>query len=330
MIEGNDFEHNECCGASQLRCTRRGKGLEAQMSTTISVMNAKGGVGKSTMVMALAETLSTYHNKKILVIDSDAQASVSSMFMAVRDLHQLQSDHKTLVDYLVARTLRDDNLGWRDFIVEDASDVDEARSVSVIPSDMHLTLFEREVSKQSLHSALRMSVARFIQDVAQHFDCVLVDCSPGLTVLTECWLRETDYHIAPTKADYVSICGLEVFRRFQALNPEMGFADNLGVLINMRDATSQSEADYETWLKANDHYRCFDRAVPRVAALQDAACYANERRSYFAKYPGLVGEALRGVTVELMNRLDAHRHEDPDFDVPADKPPPETQNFSAA
>lgn len=268
-------------------------------------MNAKGGVGKSTMVMALAETLSAYHGKNVLVIDSDAQASVSSMFMAIRDLHKRQANQATLVDYLISRTLSNEPTDWRNFVVEDVSDVDDARSVSVIPSDMQLTLFEREVSKESLHTKLRMCVSQLVREVSENYDCVLIDCSPGLSVLTECWLRETDYHISPTKADYVSICGLEVFRRFQALNPEMGFADNLGVLVNMRDANSRSEADYEIWLKSNREHRCFNQAIPRVAALQDAARFTTEHRSYFAKYPGAVGEALRNLSKELLGRLNA-------------------------
>lgn len=274
------------------------------MCKTIAVMNAKGGVGKSTMVMAIAETLSAYHGKKILVIDSDAQASVSSMFMAIRALHQRQASQATLVDYLIARTLGKEQIDWRGFVVHDVSDVDDARSVSVIPSDMQLSLFEREISKESLHTKLRMCVSQLTHEVAQNYDCVLIDCSPGLSVLTECWLRETDYHISPTKADYVSICGLEVFRRFQALNPEMGFAENLGVLVNMRDANSRSEADYEIWLKSNREHRCFNQAIPRVAALQDAARFTTEHRSYFAKYPGAVGAALRSVCEELLGRLD--------------------------
>ena len=51
------------------------------MRNTITVMNAKGGVGKSTLVLALAETLSNDHGKKVLVVDSDAQASISHMLL---------------------------------------------------------------------------------------------------------------------------------------------------------------------------------------------------------------------------------------------------------
>lgn len=255
------------------------------------------------MVMALAETLSAYHGKSVLVIDSDAQASVSSMFMAIRDLHSLQSNQRTLVDLLVSKTLQDQEMPWRTLLVEDVSDVDDSRSVNLIASDMQLSLLEREVSRHARHSQLRASVSELLSDVRPHFDLVLVDCAPGLSVITESWLRETDFHISPTKADYVSICGLEVFRRFQSLNPEMGFARNLGVLINMREATSQSEADYEAWLKGTPEFHCFETTVPRAAVLQDAARFQLERRSYFAKYPGFVGEALRAVCQELVQRL---------------------------
>ncbi|MDX2308607.1 MAG: ParA family protein [Hyphomicrobium sp.] len=274
-------------------------------SNAIAVMNTKGGVGKSTLVLALAETLSAYHGKNVLVIDSDAQASVSSMLTSVANLHRLQSEGLTIVDYLVARVLQNANPDWSRVIIRDVGDVDDARSVFLIPSDMQLTLFEREVSREGMHSRLRSAIARLLDDVKSVFDLVLIDCPPGLSVLTECWLREADYHISPTRADYVSVCGLEVFRRFKALNPEMGFADNLGVVVNMKDPTSQTEEEYHRWLTENAENNCFSSVVPRTHVLQDAARFHTTDRSYFAKYPGYVGAAVRSLTEEILKRLDA-------------------------
>ena len=263
------------------------------MRNTIAVMNTKGGVGKSTLVLALAETLSAQFRKNVLIIDSDSQASVSAMLLTAANLHRLQSEGLTIVDLLVASVLNNVAVEWPRFVVGGVSDVDEARTVYLIPSDMQLTLFEREVSKESLHARLRTSIGALLDHVRGVFDVVLIDCPPGLSVLTESWLREADFHFSPTKPDYVSTCGLEVFRRFKGLNPEMGFAENLGVCINMKDGHSSVDADYQRWLASNPDNRCFTQTVPRTSALQHAAQLSPVERSYVAKYPGKSGTCHR-------------------------------------
>ncbi len=278
---------------------------------SIAVMNTKGGVGKSTLVLALAETLSAYHGKNVLVIDSDAQASVSSMLTSVANLHRMQSEGLTIVDHLVARVLQGGSPDWSRIVIRDVGDVDDARTVFLIASDMQLTLFEREVSKEGLHGPLRSAIAHLLDEVRSVFDIILIDCPPGLSVLTECWLRETDFHISPTKADYISVCGLDVFRRFKALNPEMGFAENLGVIVNMKDPTSITEEEYHRWLADNPENDCFSGVIPRSQALQDAARFRIEDRSYFAKYPGFVGDAVRGLTLELLQKLELRADKTP-------------------
>jgi chromosome partitioning protein len=275
------------------------------MRNAIAVMNTKGGVGKSTLVLALAETLSAHYGKNVLIIDSDAQTSISAMLLTPANLHRLQSDGLTIVDLLVASVLNNVAVDWPRFVVGGVSDVDEARSVYLVPSDMQLTLFEREVSKESLHGKLRSSIGALLNHVRGVFDIVLIDCPPGLSVLTESWLREADFHLSPTKPDYVSTCGLEVFRRFKGLNPEMGFADNLGVIVNMKDAYSSVDADYQRWLMDNPDNLCFSQAVPRTSALQVAAQLSPVERSYVAKYPGESGVCVRAVAEELINRLTA-------------------------
>ena len=273
------------------------------MRNTIAVMNTKGGVGKSTIVSALAETLAAHHGLNVLVIDSDSQSTVSSMLMTVGDLFRLQQEGRTIVDFLVANVFHGKQTNWSDFVVSEVSDIDDARSVFVIPSDMQLTLFEREVSKESLHNQLRTTIASTLEEIRQVFDVVLIDCPPGLSILTESWLREADYHISPTKADYVSICGLEVFRRFKSLNPELGFAKNLGVVINMKDPESHVDDEYIKWLRDDPENRCFQAVIPRVNALQEAARFQREQRSYGAKFPGIVGQSVRALATEVVERI---------------------------
>src|SRR6516164_303533 len=204
------------------------------MRNTIAVMNTKGGVGKSTLVLSVAETLSAVFRKNVLIVDSDSQASVSAMLLSATNLHRLQSDGLTIVDLLVASVLNNVAVDWPRFIVSGVSDVDEARTVYLIPSDMQLTLFEREVAKQGQLVQLRSSVGALLGRVRELFDIILIDCAPGLSVLTESFLREADFHLAPVNPDHVSAYALEVLAHFKGLNPEMGLAENLGVLINMK------------------------------------------------------------------------------------------------
>lgn len=273
------------------------------MRNTIAIMNTKGGVGKSTIVLSIAETLAAYHGKNVLVIDSDAQASVSAMLMSTASLRNLQSGGRTIVDYLVGAVLRDAPAEWTDFVVGGVSDVDDAKTVYLMPSDMQLTLFEREVSKEAQHARLRSSIGGLLSRARIVFDVVLIDCPPGLSVLTECWLREADFHISPTKPDYISVCGLDVFHRFRQLNPEMGFAENMGVVVNMKDRSSPADDEYHRWLAQNVDNRCFNAVLPRLNAIQHSARYSDEERSFAAKYPGEIGAAIRALATEVLQRL---------------------------
>lgn len=272
-------------------------------------MNTKGGVGKSTVVLGLAETLSAMDGKSVLVIDSDSQASVSSMLMSTTDLYRIQSEGNTIVEYLVSTVLNNQRQDWRKFVVPGLSDIDEAHSILALPSDVQLTLFEREVSRESHHTRLRTEIAKLLKQIKPAFDIILIDCPPGLSVLTESWLREADFHITPTKADYISTCGLEVFRRFKSLHPEMGFATHLGVLINMKEMASPVDQEYHNWLLQDEDNWCFESVIPRMTALQQAARFQADERSFAAKYPGAAGHAFRNLAQELLERLEAHQSE---------------------
>lgn len=275
------------------------------MRNSITIMNAKGGVGKSTLVLTLAETLATHHDKRVLVIDSDAHASISTMLIAPDWLRTIQGQGRTFVDYLIAVTLKATPADWRTFVVRDVSDVDDARSIDLLLGGGHLTLFEREVSKGGHEADLRLAIRAFLADVRNAYDIILIDSAPGLSVLTECWLREADFHVAPAKPDYLSTHALQFLQQFEQRDHQMGFSESLGVVISMKDTFSPEDEQFDRWLRHNIKNRCFEHAIPRASALQTAAYFSVRRRSYWAKYPGQTGKILRGLATELLERLEA-------------------------
>ena len=275
------------------------------MRSTITVMNAKGGVGKSTVVLALAETLSACHEKRVLVIDSDAHASISNMLMRPDWVQAFQAQGRTMVDYLIAVVLKDEPVPWTSFVSTGVSDVDDARSVDLMPGGGHLTLFEREVSKTGFETRLRQAVRNLLARARNSYDLILIDSAPGLSILTECWLREVDFYLSPTKPDYISTHGLQFLGQFSQRDSEMGFAECLGVIISMKDKTAFEDAQYERWLRHNSKHPCFDQVIPRATSLQTAAHFCPRPRSYWAKYPGETGKALRQLAAELLVRTSA-------------------------
>lgn len=279
------------------------------MGHSIAIMNTKGGVGKSTILVALADTLSVYHNKSVLVIDSDAQSSTSNMMMADKRLVQIQQNGYTTVGYLTEVVVENKNPDWRQFVTTDASDVDDANEVFLIPSHMQLTLLERKISELQKHGELRQAIRDLLSEVSRYVDFVFVDCPPGLSVLTESWLRECNYLLSPTKPDYLGICGLEVLRQFQSIYENLGFAENIGVLINMMEENSEIDEHFQKLLISRPENDCFKNAIPRLPVFQRAAQFYPDQRSYFAKYPGKIGASLRAVAQELLDRVNSKQQE---------------------
>ncbi len=265
-------------------------------------MNAKGGVGKSTLVLALTETLSAFHGKRVLVIDADAQSSISHMLMPQQQLTVLQDEGQTLVDFFIASVLKDQQAPWRQYVVSGVSDVDDARSIDLIPCDTNLTLLEREISKGDREANLRRTINALLAEARIAYDFVFIDSAPGLSVVTESWLREADFYLTPTRPDYISTRGPAFLRKFRQRNPEMGFGELLGTIVNMKDQQSPEDDQYDHWLRGDPENRCFRQPMLRVTPLQSAAYFSPRSRSYWAKYPGQTGDQVRNLTQELLAR----------------------------
>ena len=155
------------------------------------------------------------------------------MLLPQERLEAVREAGHTIVELLIGVVLSETPARWQDFVVDGASDVDDARTISLLPSDTHLTLFEREVSKRDHEVKLRRSIRGWLDEAKRAYDIVMIDSAPGLSVLTECWLREADFYLSPTKPDYTS--RPRCCRRPAKLATSKGFA-------NMETAHADAEA----------------------------------------------------------------------------------------
>src|SRR5579883_901628 len=181
------------------------------MGKVIAVFSAKGGVGKSTTVMMLAEAFSALQGKKVLVIDADPQTSVSVMMTPKREgvPHRLrdkcwdlaQHHKRTIVDFFVC-ACRDGTLNVADYVIDSVSDVEEAEGVDLMPGNMELALFETAFVEAGGQEKLAGVVQSLLLTARSSHDIALIDCSPGITALTLSWLRHADALLSPVTPNF--------------------------------------------------------------------------------------------------------------------------------
>ncbi|MFJ4768647.1 AAA family ATPase [Streptomyces uncialis] len=217
--------------ASQIR--RYLKRRKKHMAYIISTINLKGGVGKTTTTVALAEFLSAEFNKRVLVIDLDPQTNLTTVLIGEEKWKQLNDKDRTLAT-LFKDALRPEDEEPRFDITKAlqrrVSPISEVRKVDLLPSSLDLidvqdrlaTMSPGRFYSNNPTDLLRKAVKPIIDD----YDYVLVDCPPNLGIVTLNGLRISDGYIIPTIPDVLSTYGIpQIQQRVKA------FADGLGETI---------------------------------------------------------------------------------------------------
>jgi len=136
---------------------------------------------------------------------------------------------------------------------------------------MDLALIERDIVASGEAGKVQERCKVLLREAKEDFDLVLVDCAPGISVITECWFRECEWHLIPVKPDILAVSGIQYLKNFRQRTPEAPFARHLGVAINMKQTGSETGETIRELLLANGEMACFadasdDSAHPEVSA----------------------------------------------------------------
>jgi cellulose biosynthesis protein BcsQ len=188
----------------------------------IAVANMKGGVGKTATVVSLAEAMAA-SGKQVLVIDLDPQANASICLAGDSLLATLIKRKATIEGFLESHLLGNKSVAFADCIrnnVSNVSHINQQLSISLLPSSPELRHFEqkiihdltqRKLSWLDIIKGLQAVMSMQLSRSRNSFDIILIDCAPGISVLTEVSIRLADLIIIPTIADFLSTFGLQTF-----------------------------------------------------------------------------------------------------------------------
>ena len=194
------------------------------MAIRLSIGNHKGGVGKSTSAMMVAESLALYRGLRVLVLDFDPQASLSAMFLSTDGVHAAGVKGRTLL-HLLRAVAEGRPLQLSKYITPKVSDLSELknaadfRRVDLIASST--TLLQQYAQIEDAVRAQRAGIRadKAIADALhpelhaldKSYDVILFDCPGGVGSLSLAALRLSHALIAPTSLDDISLRALMDF-----------------------------------------------------------------------------------------------------------------------
>jgi chromosome partitioning protein len=255
------------------------------MSTKIiSLVNQKGGVGKTTSSINIASALSK-REKKVLLIDLDPQGNCSTGLGVKKELFHSANIYHCLLG----------SKNIKDCIYSTSNDL-----LDLMPSDINLSATELDLANEmARESRLKNS----LEEIKGVYDIIIIDCPPSLSLLTINALNASTHYIVPMLPEMYSLEGFShIQRTTQKVQQFLGNPIiNLGVLLTMVDKRNNLHKEMSTYLRNNIKSYMFENVIPRNIKLSEAVNFGKSIFDYNKKAIGALAYEL--VAEELLNQV---------------------------
>ena len=226
------------------------------MTTIISVINQKGGVGKTTTVINLATALSILGQNN-LVIDLDPQGN------ATTGLGKNNNNEDINIYNLLIKKIE----------LRDVIQKTEINNLDLIGSHVNLSGLEVETATDSRRAfVLKEILSSEKTGLLKKYDNIFIDCPPSLSLLTIMSLVASDELLVPLQTEFFALEGITqlvktIDRINENLNPGLVIR---GILLTMFDKRNKLSSEVDSEARKYFKEKVYETVIPRNVRLSEA------------------------------------------------------------
>lgn len=252
------------------------------MGKIISIVNQKGGVGKTTTAVNLAAAIGIA-GKKVLLVDADPQGNTTSGY-GVNKRESANTSYEVLIGKsgIAAATVKT-----------------QFKNVDIVPSSMDLAAAEVDlISVERRESQLKLALSA----VRESYDYILIDCPPSLGLITINALNACDTVLVPIQCEYFALEGLSQLmssvRQIKRLyNPTLEIE---GIVLTMYDGRLNLTQQVVGEIKKYFASKLYKTVIPRAVRLSEAPSYGMPIQYYDKRSKG--ADAYNDLAKEFLKR----------------------------
>jgi chromosome partitioning protein len=256
----------------------------AEMGTVVTVMNMKGGVGKTTVSMHLGATAAavkfTAENKprKVLLIDYDPQFNLSQALLHPKTYFEREAAKKTILSVLVEDDANLDPYHLQVPGNENPPSVSDIKTnilkfnngsvLDLIPSTLDLMYVALGQANSSI-KPMEERFSKFIEECRKLYDLVIIDCHPAGSVFTKTSLRNSDHVLIPVALQRYAVRGIGLMMTFIAAKKQGSIGPKPHILFNLTGRTGISKEEQQIRGDAKYSQFCMQNSLKRYGAFNE-------------------------------------------------------------